>query len=272
MGQFVLPSNHRRMPTAKPFEKRNFGRGEVNLISADRHYKIRQLTPTVPPEVLVAAFDQILRDLAKTWTRNILIRRTARRGLIADLPKAYRFVATRLRSYKGHGAIEIDLYLYLREKSQIPTFLRGVTKLPGMRELEFMVKMRIWEIEDLILEMAEKGREVERPAKDLERQRQKEQKKPPRNGGRKKRKKPSRSLRDERITVVARLPNSSLPIFISLGAVNNCAKTGLDGKPIAETFGKRPVIALQSEAQYSAWKSKRLRKPTEFRNDRRWLN
>ncbi|MFA4954139.1 MAG: hypothetical protein WC641_02410 [Patescibacteria group bacterium] len=260
MGQFVLPSSHRGMPTAKPFEKRNFGRGEVNIVSADRRYKIKQLTPTVPPEVLVAAFDQILRDLAKTWTRNILIRRTARRGLITDLPKAYRFVATRLRSYKGRDAIEIDLYLYLREKSQIPTFLRGVTKLPGMRELEFMVKTRIWEVEDLILEMAEKGREVDRPIKDLERQRQKGREEPP------------RSLRNERITVETRLPHSSLPIFISLGAVNRNPKTGFDGKPIPETFGKRPVLALQSKAQYAAWKRKRLRTPNEYRNDRRWLN
>jgi len=217
------------------FTKRKFNQG-VPLLRQQPSRPPVQATPrkTYPTDDQVREVAQRCGSQAAFRERSKQLASHGYVGPVAKFYHAFRTIVMRIRAYHGKDAIIEDIRLELKERvAQARISKTGMT----LEQLSELAKLHIDRRESMLVVMARQGKQVPRPS--------------------------GRRTRDH-ITVIASLPdNPGAFFFITLGP----GTKRIDGRRVE---CERRILAVQTEAEWNAWKRTRMHEPRgdDFRRDR----
>ncbi len=170
---------------------------------------------------------------------------------LADFMKFYKFVAERIREYRGRDAIEIDIFLGLKDfVNECKQANRSVNRY----DLDMAARRWVDARESLIEFLGQSERLVARPMAPKDARER---------GGEAYTEAAMKRHKDahikDRVTVMARLPGYSEELFITLGPATRGSKRLKENRV-------RKIISIQSEAEWNSWKRTRTHERKEYRN------
>jgi len=246
--EVLLRVNHQQRGFG--FQKRSFG-VEPPVV---RHLRTNSAVPRVelPDEIEI-------REVAKEFAlqsaftkRNKRLFEIHQESRVANFQKVYRLIASRIRGYQGRDAVEMDIFLALKEYVEHQgREQRSVSRY----QLRRMAGLHVDAREEMVVRMASGGELVPRPMAPKDARERGDEAYTEAAARRHK------DLRfKDRITVMATLPdNPGAVFFITLGP----ATKRIDGRRVK---CDRRVISVQTSAEWNAWKKSRIRDRQEYRN------
>ncbi|MDQ7814545.1 MAG: hypothetical protein RDU25_01940 [Patescibacteria group bacterium] len=246
----ILGSSHDRSPK---FIKRRFNQSELQPQVV--------IKPIVIPRIRIPK-TSVIREVAEAYSRggNFRERRKRRVELygenrLTNFFKFYGIIARILRRYNGRDAIKVDIELHLKEYVQSKADLfRKITR----KCLEDEAKRFINSREDMLLEMV-KEYEPAIVARPLSPKDSRERGGEAYTEAAAKRRQTARRI--DRITIRARLPGSTVDLFVTLGP----ATKRIDGRRVP---CERRVFSIQTASEWEAWKRTRVKDKQPYRNNR----